>query len=461
MCRAEESSPLLTEQKKVKNYDGKESENTTEREEEAAQTQDARDWRVVAAAMFALFILNGAEYGFGCLMEPLMLATGLSRSSVSLMGSTQVALSAFTAPLASAMISRLGMRRVSIIGSLLASLGLFSASFSSTSLFSLISSLSVMTGTGFGLMYMAGMVAVAEANTGHWRPLALGLCLCGPAVGNVLLAPAMAWVTASLGWRACLQGVSGLCLVSVASAWVYRKNNSQQTNSDGLDEDDIGDTHHRPWLAWITGEKLSQHKHVYVFLLLIVADFFSVMALFIPYGYIQPIAALRSLSPSQVSMLVSAIGVGSIAGRLTSSVLAMRPQVRPLSMIRAAIGLAIPLPLLLTVVDEFWMFCLVCLVFGFLTGIWIAGTSPFLASLLGMTNMSAALGLLTFAQGAACLVSPPLAGLVVESSGDALVALYMCGACLLTSATLYTGAVTTHERRNAKLIIYDRFYTEI
>ena len=60
MCRAEESSPLLTEQKKVKNYGNKESENTTEREEGAVQTQDARDWKVVAAAMFALFILNGA-----------------------------------------------------------------------------------------------------------------------------------------------------------------------------------------------------------------------------------------------------------------------------------------------------------------------------------------------------------------------------------------------------------------
>ena len=233
MCKAEESSPLLAEQKKAKSYDGKESEDTEKREEEGAQTQDARDWKVVAAAMFALFILNGAEYGFGCLMEPLMTATGLSRSSVSLMGSTQVALSAFTAPLASAMISRLGMRRVSVIGSVLASLGLFCASFSSSSLFSLFSSLSVMTGSGFGLMYMAGMVAVAEANTGRWRPLALGLSLCGPAVGNVLLAPLMAWVTASLGWRSCLQGVAGLCLVSVITAWAYRKSNGQQTGFGG------------------------------------------------------------------------------------------------------------------------------------------------------------------------------------------------------------------------------------
>ena len=80
MCKAEESSPLLTSEKK--SYDGRE-----EKEQE-----DKKDWRVVAAAMFALFTLNGIEYGFGCLMEPLMLETGLGRSTISLIGSTQVAL---------------------------------------------------------------------------------------------------------------------------------------------------------------------------------------------------------------------------------------------------------------------------------------------------------------------------------------------------------------------------------
>ena len=444
MCITEELSPLLTSEKK--SYDGRSKESETNIRREEREQEEKKDWRVVAAAMFALFTLNGIEYGFGCLMEPLMLETGLGRSTISLIGSTQVALSAFTAPLASAMISRLGMRRVSIIGSLAASLGLLCASLSSSQVTSLFSCLGVLTGSGFGLMYMAGMVAVAEANTGHWRPLALGLSLCGPAVGQMVLAPLMAWLTQHLGWRACLQAVAGLCLVSVATAWPYRSNNNQQEDSYQSEEDDISNRHHRPWLAWITGVKLSQHKHVHVFILIVSADFFSVMALFIPYGYIQPIAKLRKLSLSQISMLVSAIGVGSTMGRLTSSVLAMRPQVRPLHMIRASIALAAPLPLVLTVVDSAWMFCLASVVFGFLTGIWIAATSPLIASLLGMTNMGRALGLLTFAQGAACLVSPPLAGMVVESSADPLSALYMCGALLLTSASVYSIAVITHQR---------------
>ena len=57
-------------------------------------------------------------------------------------------------------------------------------------------------------------------------------------------------------------------------------------------------------------------------------------------------------------------------------------------MIRAAVSLAIPLPLLLTVVDEFWSWAdpLVSV---------LPAPPPFFVSLLGMTYMSSAQCLLT------------------------------------------------------------------
>ena len=62
-------------------------------------------------------------------------------------------------------------------GSLLASLGLLTASFApSTSL--LLWCYSVITGLGFGLMYIPSIVAVADHFTKQ-RSLAIGLCLCG------------------------------------------------------------------------------------------------------------------------------------------------------------------------------------------------------------------------------------------------------------------------------------------
>ena len=64
-------------------------------------------------------------------MEPLMKQTGLPRSAISIAGSTQVALSAFTAPLASLLINKMGTLKVSFIGSIMATVGLLSSSFAS------------------------------------------------------------------------------------------------------------------------------------------------------------------------------------------------------------------------------------------------------------------------------------------------------------------------------------------
>ena len=60
-----------------------------------------------------------------------MKQTGLPRSAISITGSTQVALSAFTAPFASLLINKIGTRKVSFIGSLMATMGLLGSSFAS------------------------------------------------------------------------------------------------------------------------------------------------------------------------------------------------------------------------------------------------------------------------------------------------------------------------------------------
>ena len=60
-----------------------------------------------------------------------MKQTGLPRSTISFAGSTQVALSAFTAPLFSLLINKMGICKVSIIGSIMATVGLLGSSFAS------------------------------------------------------------------------------------------------------------------------------------------------------------------------------------------------------------------------------------------------------------------------------------------------------------------------------------------
>merc|ERR1712117_900499 len=99
--------------------------------------------------------------------------------------------------------------------------------------------------------------------------------------------------------------------------------------------------------------------------------------------------------------------------------------------------------------------------FGYLTGLWIAATSPFLAKLLGVHNINQALGLLTFVQGAASLISPPLAGVSVELSGDPLMALYLSAGLFMVSATIYTTAIVVMSKKKNLIILYDRLYNQI
>merc|ERR1712096_600374 len=111
-----------------------------------------------------------------------------------------------------------------------------------------------------------------------------------------------------------------------------------------------------------------------------------------------------------------------------------------------------PFPPLL--VDHFWMFTALCVLFGFLTGQWIAATSPLLVSLLGIQQLSQAFGLLTAVRGMASLISPPLAGLLVDLTTNPMLALYLSGMLLMSSGLVYTIA-TWMFRRKIRLTSYE------
>ena len=81
------------------------------------------------------------------------------------------------------------------------------------SLLGVIITYSVITGVGFGLMYIPSIVAVANHFT-RQRSLAIGVCLCGAGVGTFALSPLQTFITQTYGWRAAflsLAVLSGLC----------------------------------------------------------------------------------------------------------------------------------------------------------------------------------------------------------------------------------------------------------
>jgi len=456
--KQEERKPLLEEKKIQKKYGlneetGGDENQTTE--EKIEPSEGGAAWLVVAASFLCICVLDGTMYSFGVFLEPLMHDLKQSRGTISIAGSLQVALSAFVAPVAGTLVKKMGARRVCVIGAVTASFGLLLASFGSN-LVGIFGGLSLLTGIGFGLMYIPAVVIVAETFDKR-RSLAVGLSLCGAGAGQIGMSPLVSWVVGRWGWRVGLQVLAGITLGCVGLAQGMKNNNiiSQKTEAaeknTGVDEDHEVK---RPLLSKLLGKEIARQEQVHVFLVMVLADALAVMALYIPYSYLEPVAFAAGVAPELSSILISGVGVGSVTGRLLSGWMSDQPWCHPLYLTRTVVCLSCALPFLLSWVDHFWMFICLAIMFGFLTGQWIAATSPLLVSMLGIQQLSQAFGLLTAVRGVASLVSPPLAGVLVDLAINPLLALYLSGMLLLLSGLVYSLAICVLKRMKRMNVMY-------
>ena len=111
------------------------------------------------------------------------------------------------------LVTRFGARPVCISGSLIACVGLIGASFA-WNVSSLLVSYSLVTGIGFGCMYIPGVVA-SQAHFTRRRALATAIAVCGTGVGTLVLPPLVETLIEHYGWRRALRILSGICLGSV------------------------------------------------------------------------------------------------------------------------------------------------------------------------------------------------------------------------------------------------------
>ena len=460
--KSDERNHLLSENINVKYAAVSDVKNDEPKNEDIPEREGRSAWLVVAASFRCICVLDGTMYSFGCFLTPLMAELKQSRSTISIAGSLQVALPSFVAPVAARLVVKKVARLVCLAGAVTASFGLLLASFASN-LVGIFGGLSLLTGIGFGLMYIPAVVAVAENFTTR-RSLAVGLSLCGAGAGQVAVAPLVSWLIETFGWRGALQALAVLTLSCAGFGTVMKQPVQEDTGSRGSRrESEMPDyvsfadyEQNRSVLTVLLGSKIGSSEHVYVFLLMVVADALSVMALYIPYSYLQPVAQAAGVDPHLTFLLISAIGAGSVSGRLLSGWMSDQPWCHPLYLTRAVVTVSCILPFLLSWVDHLWMFAGLSLVFGFLTGQWIAATSPLLVSLLGIDQLSQAFGLLTFVRGVASLISPPLAGMLVDLTVNPHIALYLSGGLLLLSGGVYSLAVLVFNRKNRREIIYQK-----
>ena len=200
-------------------------------------------------------------------------------------------------PLARKLISLHGGRWVCMAGATVATLGLLAASFV-PSLPLLILCYSVITGLGFGLIYLPAVVACVPYFTRR-RSLATGLVFCGSGVGIFTLAPLTSTILHSLGWRwvmrtfSALSGVgilAGATMVPVTTEQQQTRDANPSPSSSGFDDNISPPCIWRKLLTLVLGEDLATHNRVGTYSLFVLTNFLRFIAVYITFTYVPTFA---------------------------------------------------------------------------------------------------------------------------------------------------------------------------
>lgn len=164
--------------------------------------------------MFASFMVNmiadGITFSFGVIYVRLLEYFGEGKAKTAWIGSLFMAMPLLSGPVASFLTDRYGCRKVTIIGSILASIGFFLSAFTD-SVEMLCLTFGVFAGFGLSLCYVAAVVIVAYYFDKR-RSFATGLSVCGSGIGTFIFAPFTQMIIDEYGWRGTTLILSGVFL---------------------------------------------------------------------------------------------------------------------------------------------------------------------------------------------------------------------------------------------------------
>jgi predicted MFS family arabinose efflux permease len=177
---------------------------------------------VAAVAFLVLIGAAGFRATPGVLIDPLHDEFGWSRGGISFAVSVNLLLYGFTAPFATALMERYGIRRVVTGALLLISLGSGLTVFMNSQ-WQLVLCWGVLVGLGAGSMALAFAATIADRWFVARRGLVTGILTAGGAAGNLVFLPLVGLLADGPGWRAAALVVAACALAVVPLVvWLLR-----------------------------------------------------------------------------------------------------------------------------------------------------------------------------------------------------------------------------------------------
>jgi len=399
-------------------------------------------WVVMISAFLCCLVLDGTCYVFGVFMKPMMEDLEVDNATMSAVGSVLSGVIQLVGPFVALLVNVLGMRIVCIVGAVVSAAGFFFSTFV-TDIYLLMVLFGIVAGTGLGLMYVPAVVSV-----GYYfdkkRALATGIVCSGSGAGTFILAPLASFLLSALGgWRGAMKVFGGLCLFCVLCGLSFRplpkKPSKKEANDDaeGQDEDETKPNCLRTIINESCNPRLLTNAP---FMLLCFSNLFATQGLYIPYVFLPKLAIERGVSDVNAAFLISIVGICNTIGRILSGMLTDLPGVSAMVVTFIGLGIGGLAPLCMPFCDEYWAFIIVSVMFGAFLSAWCAVTSPAIVEISELELLTSGFGTLTFVRGFAALIGPPIAGWLVDKSGNIENAFYLSAALLFASAIICVAA---------------------
>ena len=356
-----------------------------------------RAWLVVVAGMVANAACWGTIYSFGTFLGSMTeeFGTGLGATALIFALPTFIlfGLGLITGPLA----DQYGPRRVVLVGA--ASIG---AGLLVTSRAPNLPVAVAAYGLGVGIGVGCFLVPVT-ACLGGWfvrrRALALGLSASGIGFGTILLVPVVQWMIGAVGWRQAYVVLAVVCSASLVFAATVATRPPDSVPSGRLSLSRLRRA--------IEGGPFPQ---LYVGGLLLSA------AMYVPFVFLVRYAVDQGISKGSAALLLSVLGASNIVSRLALTSLAGRV---------GAVRMFLACFLLLPVAFGLWLVAgdsypaLACFaaMLGVTHGGYVSLSPEVTAQLFGATNLGTVLGALWTASAFSGLVTPVLAGTLIDAAG--------------------------------------------
>ena len=156
-------------------------------------------WIVVLGALTINIIYDGCSYSFGIFFTKLLKYFGDTKSNTVWIGSLFFSVPLLCGPIASFLTSKFGYRKTTMIGGLIACIGISVGAFSN-SIGLLCITYGLIGGFGMSLPYF-NTIIVEAVYFKRRRAFATGIAESGAGVGTVIFAPLTNYLISVYGWR--------------------------------------------------------------------------------------------------------------------------------------------------------------------------------------------------------------------------------------------------------------------